>query len=265
MNQRLRIALAGLWLGIFSCTLSAQPGIYLPFINNANPGSIVNVPVRVVNYDSIISTQFVVRWDPTVLKFLLINGLNLPDLTIDNFNTSQALDSGIVRFAYVANDFDAGVSMPDSSTIFRLRFQVEGVIGDTTGVVVTEIFPNTIFEIGTASGDIYLLDSVDITNGFVAVGFTVDAPEPVSDIDLRAFPNPFVDNLHLTFTVNQAGPVDVLLTDAQGKTVYEKHTSFTVGQHGMEIAYATLPAYSGPLFLVLRSSGEVVVRPLVKH
>lgn len=266
MNQRLRIALAGLWLCLLSSPLLAQPGFYMPFANNATPGGLLNMPVKVVRFDSVITAQFVLRWDPEVLKFLYIDQLNLPDLVIENFNTTEAVDSGIVRFAWIASDFDAGVSLPDSSTIFRLRFLVEGEVGDTSGVQFTEILPNTVFEIGTASGDIYLLDTVELTSGFVAVGFTVEAGEPgFTPFEARVFPNPFVDRIHLTFQMQHAGPVDVLLTDAQGKILYEENTYFTVGKHGMEIAYPSLQAHTGPLFLLLRSAGEVSIHPLVKH
>ncbi|MCC6413104.1 MAG: hypothetical protein IT270_15680 [Saprospiraceae bacterium] len=266
MNQRLRIALAGLWLCLLSSPLLAQPGFYLPFANNATPNGLINMPIKVVRFDSVITAQFVLRWDPAVLEFLFVDQLNLPELVIENFNTSQALDSGIMRFAWVASDFDAGVSLPDSSTIFRLRFRILGEIGDTSNVEITEISPNTIFEIGTASGDIYLLDSVEITSGFVAVGFTVETGEPGFDpFEARVFPNPFVDRIHLTFQIQNAGPVDVLLTDAQGKILYEENTYFTVGKHGMEIAYPSMQMYTGPIFLLLRCAGEVSVHPLVKH
>ncbi len=265
MNQRLRIALAGLWLCLLSSPLLAQPGFYMPFANNATPGGLLNVPVKVVRFDSVITAQFVLSWNPEVLKFLYIDQLNLPDLVIENFNITEAVDNGVVRFAWVASDFNAGVSLADSSTMFRLRFQVEGVVGDTTGIQITEILPNTVFEIGTASGDIYLLDTVEITSGFVAVGFTVDAGEPGFDsFEARVFPNPFVDRIHLTFQMQPAGPVDVLLTDAQGKILYEENTYFTVGKHGMEIAYPSLQVHTGPLFLLLRSAGEVSIHPLVK-
>jgi len=266
MNQWLHIALASLWLCLISFTLPAQPGFYLPFVNNATPNGLLNMPVKVVQFDSVISAQFVMSWDPEVLKFLFVDNLDLPDLVIQNFNTNEAVDSGRVRFAWVASNLNTGVSMPDSSAIFRLRFQIKGEVGDTSAIHITEIFPNTIFEIGTASGSIYLLDTVEIVPGFVAVGFTVDANEPNYDaFEARVFPNPFVDRIYLTFNMRHASTLDVLLIDAQGKILYEKNTSFAVGEHGMEIAYPQLQAHSGPLFLLLRSAGEVSLHPLVKH
>ncbi len=96
MILRLRIAFAVLWL---SCTgaVSAQIGFSMPFINAAVPGTDKYMTVKVTNFDSIVSMQYVIRWDPTVLQYVTINTFGaIPGLDLlDNFNVTHAVDSGI--------------------------------------------------------------------------------------------------------------------------------------------------------------------------
>ncbi len=267
MNQRLLILPAILWL-LTSFPLSAQVGFALPFINQANSGQVMNLPVTVSNFDSILSVQFVIRWDPEVLQFISVGTYSLPDLGDEDFGLTHTQDSGIFRLAWYAPD-TFGVTEPDGYTIFKLKFKVIGPTLSGTEVYFTELPPITFFEVTQRGGNTYgFIDSTDIEpileQGFVAVGYTVAAGEPAvrPALNIDIAPNPFSERTQVVFEVENAAPARVSITDATGRVLFEKSMDLLPGRNGMEIERALLHDH-GVYFLVLQSEGFSWVRPIV--
>jgi hypothetical protein len=263
-----RLALVGLWV-FFSAFLSAQVGFSLPFINDATPGTTKSLNVTTTNFDSVVGVQFVLRWDPTVLKYIGIDNLNLPDLDPSDFNASQAVDSGIVRLLWIWSNPQAfpGVSLPDGTSLFRLRLNVIGQDSSSSSVVFTQS-ATTVFDVTKVAADSMLyscfLDDVVLSPGFVAVGYTVAANEPFSANNwaIRAFPNPFSELTNIQFSLDESADIQAIVTDLAGKIVFENTLpNLPPGQHGMEIEKAFLRK-KGAYFLTLRSGAKVCVQPL---
>ena len=63
-----RIVFCGL-LFLLSMKLAAQPSFRFPFVNQAPANSIVNMPLRVFGFNKVVSMQFVMRWNPSVMSF----------------------------------------------------------------------------------------------------------------------------------------------------------------------------------------------------
>ncbi|MFN0214090.1 MAG: T9SS type A sorting domain-containing protein [Saprospiraceae bacterium] len=271
MNVCLRNTFVSLWLLIGAVSLSAQgASFYFPFINNAAPGSIKLLPLKVVNLDSVVAMQLVIRWDPAVLKYINIDNFNFSDLNLGDFNVSRAIDSGYVRLQWEGSSVPPGVSAPDSSTIFRMRFNVIGPDTSSTPVKITELleFPPTYFEIvkvrPDTSNEDYTLMECPRTNGFVAVGFTVAANEPAAnEVPLSLSPNPFSVSSQLQFELDQTADVQVFITDALGRMVFEKRFfKLPPGQHGMVIENSML-AVSGLYSLRLQAGRKTTTRSFV--
>lgn len=267
MNQRLLILPAIVWL-FTSLPLSAQVGFSLPFINQANPGQVMNLPVTVSNFDSILSVQFVIRWDPAVLQFISVGTYSLPDLGDEDFGLTHTQDSGIFRLAWYSSD-TLGISEPDDYTIFKMKFKVIGPLLSGTAVYFTELPPVTFFEVTQRGGTSYgFIDSTDIEpildQGFVAVGYTVAAGEPAArpDFHIDIVPNPFSERTQVVFEVEKAAPARVAITDATGRVLLEKAMDLLPGRNGMEIERAVLHEH-GVYFLVVHAEGFSWVRPIV--
>lgn len=274
MSFRLRIAFAVLWL-LCSCALKAQIGFSMPFINAAAPGSTKNITIKVTNFDSIVSMQYVIRWNPAVLKYSTIDNFTLPALDILDFNVQHALDSGYVRLLWEGPNSFPGVTAPDGTTIFRLRFMVIGPDTSSTPVKFTEItntFPSIDFEVVKVSGNgpngtITAFDEHDCTlvNGFVAVGFTVAAGEPAADdaLELSISPNPFRDGARAAFYLREASDVQAVITDAAGRVVYKNDMqNLPSGTNSIDIDKAVFQS-KGAYFLTIRTGSQQSIRPML--
>lgn len=264
-----------LWLRIFgvsvltlnSIFISAQPfGFSLPVINNAFPGAIINPALSVTNFDSVTSLQFVLRWDPTVLQFQAVNTFNLDQMDDEDFGLTQAQDSGLIRIKYAAPSYLWGTSVPDGTGIFRIRFKVIGAANTGSNLQITESFP-TAFEVTQGQPDssiqAYPINTALIDNGFVAVGYTVSANEPVrkNDFPVQISPNPFTDNTTVAFHLETATTVHLTLTDLAGRIVRTEDRPLGAGDQSISISAVGLQTH-GTYFLTLRTATQACVRTL---
>jgi Cohesin domain len=251
MKQRYLLVVLIVIISLFS-HLSAQVGFSIPDISNAQAGEILDLPVTVSNFDSIVASQFVLRWDPTVLQFQGTNGYNLPDLSESTFGINQALDSGLVRFVWVFYTA-AGTSKIDNSSIFHIQFKVIGPTNSGTTVQFTQVLPLTFFEVVKADNTSFGITQVNLNDGFVAVGYVpiIGLHTPIDDVKVIAYPNPITDNLHIKFHLISSEKVQINVIDNQGITIFERHEQFPAGSNGMEIA-SNIFSNNDIYFLIIR-------------
>lgn len=223
MNAFLRMALFGILLTCANVLRSQPVQFILPVINQVETGTVVTLPVKAVNFDSVLSAQFVIRWDPAVLSFFSVSGFNLPNLNGQAFNLTNALDSGFIRFAWESPNNIIGTSKPDSTVIFRLKFSVTGPLLSGSDVKITEYFP-TFFEI-TKVGPVGGMNAINIqqvilTQGYVAVGYTLDANEPARKrLQAKLVPNPVQTTAQLLFDLPKTSEVFLTITDPLGRVL----------------------------------------------
>lgn len=254
------------WLLAAAGTLSAQVGFTLPFVNNATPGTILNVPVQVTGFNNIAGVQFVITWDKETLAYFSIDNFNLPGLDAAEFNTTQALSDGVLRFAWVSDNLSVGTTRPDGTTIFRIRMQIIGPINSGTALTITQI-PPTSFEVNQINNgnlEAFNINQVQLTPGFVAVGYTVGTSDIPNDPEwpVSIVPNPFSDRTEIFFENKEGADIQMVITDIAGKIILQKNIfSPDSGQHGMEIASYELRE-KGMYFLILRTDKRSCVRPL---
>ncbi len=257
------------WVAVFLVafpTLRAQVTFCLPIVNNVNPGQVVNMPVQVARFDSIVGVQFVIQWDPAVLNFLSVLNFNLPGLVIQNFGTNET-QQGILRFAWNTPLVRTGVSLPDSSTIFLVKFSAKGQQGQGTPVIFTEI-PPTQFEVIKADTLLPPLGIEDcvLKHGYVAIGFSVSTDEPETsfpDWPVHIQPNPSRGRVVVGFDIGSAEEVLFILMDAGGRVIGRQQHYLSAGRHGIEIADSFLPS-RGYYFLLIRTRARKSLLPLVR-
>lgn len=94
------------------------------------PGESVCVEVKVINFESIESIEFPINWEPAIITFDSIGAFNLPFLSEEDFNTNVA-EFGNISMSWLPFGTDEGVSVPDSTAIFKLYFTIDedAVIG----------------------------------------------------------------------------------------------------------------------------------------
>ncbi len=266
MNHCVRTTFISLWL-LLTSSLSAQIGLSLPVINNITPDDFASFQIKVTGFDSIVGMQYVLRWDPAVFEYVSLSSFNLPELDTNDFGTTQALDSGIVRVLWSHSNLLGGVSVADETTIFRLRLKAIGAVGTGSSVIFTQDLL-TPFDIARANSDSSLtsfgIDDVTLDNGFGAIGYTVSAGETIdaSDLALKISPNPFSEKTFVQFDLKTTSDVSLFVTDESGRTVFEKTLpQLPPGQHGTEIVSPQL-RQKGAYFLILRAGTRICTRPL---
>ncbi|RMF27001.1 MAG: hypothetical protein D6765_08125, partial [Bacteroidetes bacterium] len=104
----------------------------LPIVN-AMPGDNICLPVTVSGFDNIVSFQYSINFDPSVLEFQMVTNFGLPGMTANNFNASGG-DITVSWFDPAAT----GVTLPDDSTVFELCFLVVGNDGQSTDLVFSD-------------------------------------------------------------------------------------------------------------------------------
>jgi hypothetical protein len=102
----------------------------------ALPGSSVIVQVTVSGFRQVTSAQAALSWDPTILRFAGTEGYSLDGLGAANFGTN-ATATGKLAFSW--DDPNAqGVTLPDGSAIFAVRFDVTGSAGSVSPVALMD-------------------------------------------------------------------------------------------------------------------------------
>jgi len=99
---------------------------------SANPGTTVCLDFTVLDFDDITGMEYTIAWEPTVMQFTGIQGLNLTNLSMSNFQTAQAGSLGVLGLDW-SNPM--GVNVPDGVSIFTACFNLIGDPGDCTDIV----------------------------------------------------------------------------------------------------------------------------------
>lgn len=261
MNQCYRIAaLIVLLSRLYS--LPAQVGFSIPITSNVHTGDILDLPIKVVDFDSITAVQFVLRWDPSVLQFQSVGQYNLPDLDDGEFGMTNTLDSGFIRFAWVYYT-PSGTTLADNSAIFHLKLKVIGPINSGTPIRFTELPPLTYFEVVNAKNISWGIQSTPIMTGFVAVGYTYSATQtPDNQPVVSVFPNPAKSQAWAWIELPTAETLRVSLGDASGQIIWETEKSLPAGRNGIEIACPEMDR-KGIFFLIIQSAHFQHAQPVI--
>lgn len=116
----------------------------------ATTGQTLCLPVQVQQFDQILSMQYTMHFDPTVLKFKEINGFQLKDLGKSNFGTNRATN-GIITTSWYDLDVK-GISVNTNTPIYQVCFEAIGTSGQTSPVEFNG--DPVIVEISNATGEV---------------------------------------------------------------------------------------------------------------
>ncbi|MEO0340123.1 MAG: cohesin domain-containing protein [Bacteroidota bacterium] len=121
-----------LFLGA-TASLNAQSAIGLSFPDKkVKAGETVCLPITVFNFQSMLSMQYSVSFDPTKLKFIEIAEEKIPYLGPNNFGL-QSINEGILTVVWIDNDLK-GISKAEGEDVFSLCFEVIAPAGATTEI-----------------------------------------------------------------------------------------------------------------------------------
>lgn len=146
-----------------SVTISGTAGNSVKFIassETAAPGANVCVKVSTEGFTNISSFQYAIQFNPSVLEFVQVNGINLTGLTSSNFVSNNT--TGFVNVVWSSAD---PVTAADGTKIYELCFKVKDGASGSSDITFGPNPPLTVEITGTAGN--YNLTS---TTGRVTVG-----------------------------------------------------------------------------------------------
>jgi gliding motility-associated-like protein len=139
-------------------------------------GTYVDVPVNLSSFKNLMSMQGTIGWDPSVIRFDSISGFGPSALSMQasNFGLTQ-VSGGKLFFSW--NDPSLkGVSLPDSSAIFRLRFTPLTNAPGSTNITVSNS-PVTVELVDTG----YKKLPVTLVNGKISFDRRLPGFNPLKD------------------------------------------------------------------------------------
>ncbi|MEL7123668.1 MAG: cohesin domain-containing protein, partial [Bacteroidota bacterium] len=119
-------------------SLIAQPTIT---ISNASPeiGEEVCLDITVKDFTDILSMEFTIAWDSTVLQFDRVDNFDLSGLSAANFDQTMT-DSGVLPLSWLFNTCESGLpglTIDDDTRIFSVCFTTIGAYGAYSDVRIT--------------------------------------------------------------------------------------------------------------------------------
>ncbi|MEO1624623.1 MAG: HYR domain-containing protein, partial [Bacteroidota bacterium] len=99
-----------------------------PLIQQDCSAGTITVDFRVINFDSLISMQMGINWDTSIIEYIAHQNLELNPGT-DPFNTALT-PGGTLGLIWAQTPATSdGLSLADSTVIFRIEFNVKGTLG----------------------------------------------------------------------------------------------------------------------------------------
>lgn len=246
-------ALLFVWLCSGSSLLS-QVKFILPQLH-ADPGQTIEVPVMVANFSNVKGMQFTLHWDSTYLAYVGVGDFNLNSLDANDFGTAHT-HRGDLTFAWIDQSLE-GESLPDSSAIFTVSFQVIAQSDVATPIVITD--SPTAIEV-TDGVEIF---QVEIHNGMILIGNVVGTDEPILALLSEPWPNPFSHTCQISGALHTAGPLSWELHDATGRIIYREEAGFITDRFSITVTHDLLPQAGNYSILIRVGNRIAAIRKLI--
>ncbi|MBK8724197.1 MAG: HYR domain-containing protein [Saprospiraceae bacterium] len=228
------------------------------------------IPIRVLNFDSIVTTEFTLMYDTSVLKLVNLGGLN-SSMNLSDSNFVKYPNLGKVTFAW--NPLDAlnqlTLNLPDSTIIFNLAFEVNKAKSGSNATIMVDTSVNAITKLEVAQGSKLNIIPVDLFNGVINVIDTVK-PTVICPANVKQF-NQTVNGIAPTTSDNcKVKNVTYSITgatnttgnnDASGTTFNNGYSNvtYTVYDNANNSSSCTFQVKVGPDTLYLIVSGDTAM------
>ncbi|MEZ4943581.1 MAG: gliding motility-associated C-terminal domain-containing protein [Saprospiraceae bacterium] len=141
------------------------------------------MPVKVHDFDNIVSLAYAMHWDPAVLQYQNTQAYNLPDLAGSSFNLFPAGSSTLLLSWY--EQALTGITRADGATIYDVCFKAVGAPGSQSMVVID----GNGFPPGGGGAEVINLGGSNVwmnDSGVSDTIFVVTAPPPPDAVTFHA-------------------------------------------------------------------------------
>jgi hypothetical protein len=239
----------------FAATQAQSTSLYFED-QEVEPGTMVNIDLKVSDFQNMLGMQFSINWNPEVLSFQNVEDFGLEDITLESNFGLDSSSVGRLGFLWIDNSL-AGVALPDSSVLFAIKFMVIGNPDAACDIVFSDI--PTLIELSDDEGVI----DADMVGAVITVAEpnSTFAPDHISVID--CYPNPFASRTTLEFQMDYSAYLTISIKDVKGKVVHEQEDYFQPGKHQIVFNKDLFPT-AGIFFCELISSEFKVSQKLIR-
>ncbi len=119
------------------CPLFSQQVLTLSLPQaEAKAGEVVCIDLTAADFEQLLSMQYSIHWDASMLRYEGVQSFGLPGLGKDNFG-NQKIEEGVLTFLWLDMSL-RGLSLPDGHTLFQLCFEVTGQAGQRAYVAIAD-------------------------------------------------------------------------------------------------------------------------------
>lgn len=197
--------------------------------------STIDIPVRVSRFRGIITMQGSISWDTAMIRFDSIAFFGPVSLNLRSSNFGVTQTAGGKLFFSWDDPAIRGVSLPDASDLFMMRFTIRPRTNSRTEITV-----------GGKDVELEFLDSsgrtlqVSSRNGIIDLGFDLPDYNPFADTTTHCGVNITLD-AGAGYLSYVWGPADTLRTFIAGKdSLYRITTRNELGCVGLDSTYLRL-------------------------
>jgi hypothetical protein len=191
---------------------------------NAVAGDIINVPVKVSNFNNISGYQFTMNWNPNDFEFV---GIDNNALT-GNYGTNQVLSGKITALWSTENA--NGQSIADGSIIFTLKLKV---------INQANVYSPVEINSAITAAEAYNSNLDQLTIVTTSANIAINSSTSVADINKESYyllqnsPNPFSENTNITFNLPENQKVSLVIYNLLGEEVYNFSGTYSKGTHSL--------------------------------
>ena len=211
----------------------------------AAPDQIICVPLKAHGFTDIVSFQYSLTWDSTVLQYEHIQNSQLPGFSEMDVH---AITPNALLVAWSEPNGNS-ITKVDGALVYEVCFKTIGIVGNSTDINSG----SEGFQPGTGGAEAYnsTLDNVWTPTlnvpGFVQI---VSLESTLGSSDAAALaqpsfqlsPNPTHDSTRVVLNAAITGRANLSVTDTSGKKVFEFNTSVQAGENIFEIPAKSLNA-----------------------
>jgi hypothetical protein len=135
MKVRFCCLLIGIFTSLSGFATAGGGFVFLADSTTGDQGTQVVVPIRALGFDSIISIQGTIGFDSSRLAYVGLQSMGLPSMTNSNFGTLY-IAHGRLTFSWNESNLTP-ISVPDSTVLFAVVFQITGPPGDQVPIAIT--------------------------------------------------------------------------------------------------------------------------------
>ena len=206
----------------------------LPSVS-ANPGDTVCLAVSTQGFEGIVSMQYSINYNSTLLSYVNSGAYNLPNFGASNIGYPAP---GQLTVSWITDDVINGTTVPDSTELFELCFEVIG--SNDTAVVNFSDTPVPV-EVSDASGGI-VFPSFVAGMVYISMDVGVNALENPPFDFLPLAPNPTNGLSYLRFELQEEMDVQWRILSLGGRVLYRKASHLPKGKHEIPLNRSLFPS-----------------------